>query len=59
VRFARTGSVVLGCLIVVLGLLHYRNTEPRGEIHWVIFGLFVLVVAGAVQWWLARQAKRV
>ena len=58
VRFARTGAVVLGCLIVVLGLLHYRNTEPRGEIHWVLFGLFVLVVAGAVHWWLMREAKR-
>ena len=58
VRFARTGAVVLGCLIVVLGLLHYRNTEPRAEIHWVVFGVFVLVVAGAVHWWLARQAKR-
>lgn len=59
VRFARTGAVVLGSLIVVLGLLHYRNTEPRAEIHWVVFGLFVLVVAAAVQWWLTRQAKRV
>jgi hypothetical protein len=58
VRFARTGAVVLGSLIVVLGLLHYRNTEPRAEIHWVVFGLFVLVVAAAVQWWLTRQAKR-
>lgn len=59
VRFARSGALVLGCLIVVLGLLHYRNTEPRAEIHWVVFGVFVLVVAGAVHWWLARQAKRV
>jgi hypothetical protein len=59
VKFARTGAVVLGCLIVVLGLLHYRNTEPRAEVHWVLFGLFVLIVAGVVHWWLARQAKRV
>ncbi len=58
VRFARTGAVVLGCLIVVLGLLHYRNTEPRGEIHWVVFGVLVLVVAAAVHWWVMRQAKR-
>jgi hypothetical protein len=58
VRFARTGAVVLGCLIVVLGLLHYRNTEPRAEIHWVVFGVLVLLVAGAVHWWLARQARR-
>ena len=59
VKFARTGAVILGCLSVVLGLLHYRNTEPRGEIHWVLFGLFVLLVAGAVQWWLGRQARRI
>ena len=59
VKFARTGAVVLGCLLIVLGLLHYRNTEPHGEIHWVVFGLFVLLVAAAVHWWLARQAKRV
>ena len=58
VKFARTGAVILGCLIVVLGLLHYRNTEPRGEIHWVLFGVFVLVVAGAVHWWLSRHARR-
>ena len=58
VRFARSGTVVLGCLIIVIGLLHYRNTEPRGEIHWVVIGLFVLVVAAAVQWWLTREQKR-
>lgn len=58
VRFARTGAVVLGSLIVVVGLLHYRNTEPRGEIHWVVLGLIVLAIAAAVQWWLARQARQ-
>jgi hypothetical protein len=58
VRFARSGTVVLGCLIIVDGLLHYRNTEPRGEIHWVVFGLFVLLGAAAVQWWLTRQERR-
>jgi uncharacterized membrane protein len=58
VRLARSGAVVLGCLIIVVGLLHYRNTEPRGEIHWVVFGLLVLIVAAAVQWWLTREQKR-
>jgi hypothetical protein len=58
VRFARSGAVVLGSLIIVIGLLHYRNTEPRGEIHWVVIGLFVLIVAAAVQWWLTREQKR-
>ena len=57
VRFARTGAAVLGCLIVVIGLLHYRNTEPRGEIHWLVLGLLLLIVAGAVHWWLTRQAR--
>jgi hypothetical protein len=58
VRFARTGAVVLGCLIVLVGLLHYRNTEPHGEIHWVVLGIVVLVGAAAVHWWLARQARQ-
>jgi hypothetical protein len=57
VRFARSGAVVLGCLIVIVGLLHYRNTEPRGEIHWVVLGLIVLLAAGGVHWWLTRQAR--
>lgn len=58
VRFARSGAVVLGCLIIVVGLLHYRNTEPRGEIHWVVIGLFVLIIAAAVQWWLTRGERQ-
>ena len=58
VRFARSGAVVLGCLVIVIGLLHYRNTEPRGEIHWVVIGLFVLIVAAAVHWWLTREQTR-
>ena len=57
VRFARTGAIVLGCLLVVVGLLHYRNTEPRGEIHWVVVGLVVLLAAAGVHWWLARRAR--
>jgi hypothetical protein len=58
VRFARSGAVMLGALVVVVGLLHYRNTEPRGEVHWVVLGLAILVAAAAVHWWLARQARR-
>ena len=57
VRFARTGAIVLGCLLVVVGLLHYRTTEPRGEIHWVVVGLVVLLAAAGVHWWLARRAR--
>jgi hypothetical protein len=41
----------------VVGLLHYRNTEPRGEIHWIVLGLVVLVGAAGVHWWLARRAR--
>ena len=58
VRFARSGAVVLGCLIVVVGLLHYRNTEPRGEVLWIVLGLLVLAGAAAMHWWLARQARQ-
>ena len=57
VRFARSGAVVLGCLIVVVGLLHYRNTEPRGEIHWVVLGMAVLVGSAVVHWWLLRVER--
>jgi hypothetical protein len=38
--------------------LHYRKTELRGEIRWVVVGLFVLVGAAAAHWWFARQANR-
>jgi hypothetical protein len=58
VRLARSGAVILGCLVVVIGLLHYRNTEPRGEVLWIVLGLFVLIVAAAVQWWLTRLARQ-
>lgn len=58
VRFARNGAAVLGCFIVIVGLLHYRNTEPRGEIVWVVVGLLVLIGAAAVHWWLTRAERR-
>lgn len=33
-RGARTAAAVLGCALIVVGLVHYRSTEPRGgEIH--------------------------
>src|SRR5437763_3066097 len=35
---ARNASVVLGSALIIVGLIHYRNTEPRGEIHWVVLG---------------------
>jgi hypothetical protein len=57
VRFARSGATVVGCMLVIVGLLHYRNTEPRGEIVWVVVGLVVLVGAAAVHWWLGRAER--
>jgi hypothetical protein len=59
VSAARTVGTVLGCALIVVGLLHYRNTEPRGEIHWVVVGLVVLVGAGIVHWWVIRTQRRI
>jgi len=36
VQSARTVAAVIGCGLIVVGLLHYRDTEPSGEIHWII-----------------------
>ena len=35
-------AAVLGCALIVVGLVHYRNTEPSGEIHRVVQGMVVL-----------------
>jgi hypothetical protein len=37
--------------------VHYRSTEPHGEIHWVVLGMAVLVGSGVVHWWLARVER--
>lgn len=58
VAWARTGAAVIGCSLVLVGLLHYRDTEPRGEVHRIVLGLAVLVGAGAVHWWVARLQRR-
>src|ERR671937_440323 len=50
-RGARNAAAVLGCALIVVGLVHYRSTEPRGEIHWVLLGMAVLAGAG-------REARR-
>src|SRR5436309_7688828 len=47
-------AAVLGCALIVVGLVHYRNTEPSGEIHWVVLGMVVLAGSGVVRWWLER-----
>jgi hypothetical protein len=55
---ARTTGAVLGVMLALLGLLHWRDTEPRGETHWLILGLVVLAGAGLVQMWLAFSSRR-
>src|SRR2546426_3197246 len=47
-------AAVLGCALIVVGLVHYRNTEPSGEIHRVVLGMVVLAGSGVVHWWLER-----
>jgi hypothetical protein len=58
VRVARNVAAVVGCALILVGLLHYRDTEPHGEIHWVVFGLIVLAGAGVVHWWVVRTVRR-
>ena len=53
-RLARSVGTVLGCALVVVGLLHYRDTEPQGELRWLVLGLSVLVGAAIVHWWVQR-----
>ena len=57
VRGVRNVAAVIGSALIIVGLLHYRETQ-RGEIHWVVFGLAVLVGAGVVHWWLTRAVRR-
>jgi len=58
VRVARTTAAIVGGALVVVGLLHYRDTEPRGEIHWLVLGVVVLAGALVVHWWVVRAARR-
>lgn len=58
VQLCRTAGTVLGSILVVGGLLHYRDTEPQGEIQWLVFGLVVLAGAALVHFWLALLSRR-
>jgi len=58
VRAARNVAAVVGGALILIGLLHYRETEPQGEIHWVVLGLVVLAGAGVVHWWVVRAVRR-
>jgi len=57
-RAARNVAGVVGCALILVGLLHYRDTEPQGEIYWVVLGLLVLIGAGVVHWWVLREIRR-
>jgi hypothetical protein len=58
VRGARNVAAVVGCALILVGLLHYRDTQPRGEIYWLVIGLVVLAGAGVVHVWLVRAIRR-
>jgi hypothetical protein len=58
VRGARSAGGVAGSALVLVGLLHYRDTEPRGEIHWLALGLGVLAGSLLVHCWVVRTARR-
>jgi len=58
VRLARTIAAVLGSALIVVGLLHYRDTEPRGDIQWLLLGLAVLIGAGIVHGWVVLTSRR-
>ena len=58
VRVARNVAAVVGCALILVGLLHYRETEPQGEIYWLVLGVLVLAGSGAVHWWVLRETRR-
>jgi len=58
VRLARSVAGVVGSALVLVGLLHYRDTEPNGEVHWLVLGLVVLAGALVVHWWVVRTIRR-
>jgi hypothetical protein len=57
-RLARGVATVLGCGLVFVGLLHYRDTEPQGEVRRLVLGLSVLVGAALVHGWVNRADRR-
>jgi hypothetical protein len=58
VKVTRTAAALIGGAVVIVGLLHYRDTEPRGEVHWIVLGLAVLAGAAVVHWWVLRTQRR-
>jgi hypothetical protein len=56
-RTARTAAATIGAGLAVVGLLHYRQTEPAGELQWLVTGLALLAAAALVHWWISRAAR--
>jgi protein-S-isoprenylcysteine O-methyltransferase Ste14 len=50
---ARTVAFGLGLALVIFGGLHWRDTEPRNELHWVVLGCVVLSAGILVHGWLS------
>ena len=55
---ARTTITVLGVALVIVGLLHWRDTEPRNDLQLVVLGCVVLAAAAVVQAWVVLAARR-
>jgi len=45
-------------VVAALTVLHYRDTEPQGEIRWIVLGLAVLAGSGIVHWWVIRTQRQ-
>jgi hypothetical protein len=58
VRVARSTATAVGSVLVLVGLLHYRDTEPHGELHWLVLGVVVLAGGLLVHWWVVRTTRR-
>jgi hypothetical protein len=58
VQQARTAAALLAVALVIFGLVHWRDTEPRSELHWVVVGVAVLAAACFVHAWLRLRYRR-
>jgi hypothetical protein len=58
VRLARTTGAFVGSALVLIGLLRYRDTAPRSELHWLVLGVAVLAGTLIVHWWVMRVVRR-
>jgi hypothetical protein len=58
VRLSRTLGAVLGSALIIVGMLHYRDTQPTGDIQWLVLGLAILIATGIVQAWLLLTTRK-